>query len=91
VRISELGYCALVTIAIIIGVCVLLLVLGFLVPRLSRKPQRGVDSALDAGQRTGSKAPGFLGRLLSKPFGSSRRATNRSASAGRRARSKLPL
>ena len=79
------------TIAIIIGACVLLLVLGFVVPRLSRGPQRGVDSTLGVGQRAGGKAPAPVGRLLSKSFGSSRKATNRSASAGRRGRGKLPF
>jgi hypothetical protein len=80
-----------VTIAVIIGICVVLLALAFLLPRLSRHPQRGVDRALGAGQRAGGSAPGAAGRLLQKPFGSSRRATSRSAAAGRRARSKLPL
>jgi hypothetical protein len=80
-----------VTVAIIIGVCVLLLALGFLLPRLSRGPQRGVDATLGAGQRAGSKAPGPLGRLLSKSFGRSRRATNRSAGMGRRGRGKMRL
>jgi hypothetical protein len=79
------------TIGIIVAVCVLLLVLGFLAPRLSRGPQRGVDSTLGAGQRAGGKAPGLLGRLFSKSFGTSRKATNRSASAGRKGRGKLPL
>ena len=79
------------TIAVIVGVCVLLLVLAFLVPRLSQGPQRGVDRTLGVGQRAGGSAPGFLGRLLQKPFGSSRKATNRSASTGRRARGKLPM
>jgi hypothetical protein len=79
------------TIAIIVGVCILLLILGFLVPRLSRGPQRGVDRALGVGQRAGGKAPGILGRLFSKSFGTSRRATNKSAATGRRARGKLPL
>ena len=79
------------TLAVIVGVCILLLVLGFLVPRLSRGPQRGVDRTLGVGQSAGGKAPGFLGRLFSKSFGKSRRATNRSAGAGRRARGKLPL
>jgi hypothetical protein len=79
------------TLAIIIGVCVILLILGFLVPRLSRKPQRGVDRTLGAGQQAGSHAPGILGRLFSKGFGTSRKATNRSAAAGRRGRSKTPL
>ena len=35
-------------IAAIAGVCVILLVLGFLLPRLSRYPQRGVDEGLGA-------------------------------------------
>jgi hypothetical protein len=75
----------------VIAVCLLLLILGFLVPRLSAGPQRGVDRTLGAGQRTGSKAPGRLGRWFQKPFSSSRKATNRSANAGRRGRAKLPL
>ena len=79
------------TIAIIIGICVVLLVLAFLLPRLSIWPQRGVDRTLSVGQQAGGKAPGPLGRLFSKGFGSSRKATNRSASAGRRGRGKLPL
>ncbi|MBD0283413.1 MAG: hypothetical protein ICV69_14650 [Thermoleophilaceae bacterium] len=79
------------TIAIIIGVCVVLLVLAFLLPRLSSMPQRGVDRTLGVGQRAGGKAPGPVGRLISKGFGTSRRATNRSAATGRRARRKLPL
>jgi hypothetical protein len=80
-----------VTIAAIVGVCLLLLVLGFLVPRLSRGPQRGVDKTLTTGQRAGSKAPGPLGRLFSKSFGTSRKAADKSASTGRKGRSKLPL
>ncbi len=78
-------------IAGIVAVCVLLLVLGFLVPRLSRGPQRGVDATLGAGQHAGGKAPGPLGKLFSKSFGSSRKATNKSAGAGRKGRGKLPL
>lgn len=79
------------TIAIIAGVCVVLAVLAFLLPRLSRHPQRGVDRTLGTGQRAGASAPGKLGELLQKPFSSSRRATNKSAAKGREARRKLPL
>jgi len=43
------------------------------------------------GQKAGGKAPGPIGRLLSKSFGSSRKATNKSASTGRRARDKMPF
>ncbi len=79
------------TLGIIIAVCVVLLILGFLLPRLSRHPQRGVDRTLGVGQAAGSKAPGPIGRLFSKMFGTSRKATNKSAASGRKARGKLPL
>jgi len=79
------------TIAIIVAVCVVLLVLAFLLPRLSSWPQEGVDRTLGAGQRAGGKAPGPIGKLFSKSFGTSRKATNKSASTGRRARGKMPL
>jgi hypothetical protein len=79
------------TIAIIVAVCIVLLVLAFLLPRLSSYPQRGVDKTLGTGQRAGGKAPGPIGKLLSKSFGTSRKATNKSASKGRSARGKMPL
>ena len=79
------------TIAIIVAVCIILLVLAFLVPRLSIWPQRGVDRTLGVGQRAGGKAPGPIGKLFSKSFGTSRKATNKSASTGRKARGKMPL
>ena len=56
------------TIAIIVVVCIVLLVLAFLVPRFTG-PQRGVDRTLGVGQRAGGKAPGILGKLFSKSFG----------------------
>ncbi len=75
----------------VIAICVVLLVLAFVAPRLSRHPQRGADRTMGVGQRAGGKLPGFLGRLAQKPFSSSRRATNKSAGAGRKGRGKLPL
>lgn len=78
-------------IAIVAVVCVVLLVLAFLIPRLSHGPQRGADKTMAAGQRGAGKAPGPLGRWLQKPFSSGRRAQNKSASAGRRGRGKLPM
>lgn len=78
-------------IAAIIVICIVLLILAFLLPRLSRHPQRGVDKTLGLGQRGAGQAPGKLGRWLQKPFQSSRKATNRSASAGRQGRGKLPF
>ena len=78
------------TIAVIVGVCIVLLVLAFLLPRLSRHAQQGVDSTLATGQDAASHAPGKLGEWLQKPFRSSRKAANKSAEAGRRGRAKTP-
>jgi len=80
-----------VLIGAIIVVCIVLIILGFLVPRLSHGPERGAHKAFGLGSRASSKAPGPLGRLLAKPFNSGSKAAGRSASAGRRGRGKLPL
>ncbi|HET7121516.1 MAG TPA: DUF6411 family protein [Solirubrobacterales bacterium] len=77
-------------IAVVIGICVLL-ALGFLVPSLSNHARRGSDKGFSIGQRTGSKAPGPIGRLLSKSFGKSQQAADKSHSAGKTARDKLPF
>ena len=78
------------TIAIIVGVCIILLILGFLLPRASWWPQKGVDKTLGSGQRSASKLPGKAGDLAEKPFESSRKAANKSAQKGREGRSKMP-
>ncbi len=78
-------------IAGIAAVCVLLLILAFLAPRLSRHPQRGVSKTLGVGERAGGSLPGKLGDWARKPFSSSQKATSKSASAGRKGRGKLPL
>jgi hypothetical protein len=75
----------------VIVACVVLAVLAFLFPRLSNGPQRGGDRTLAVGQRGAGAAPGPLGRWFQKPFQSSRKAFNKSGSAGRRGRGKLPL
>jgi hypothetical protein len=79
------------TLAIVITFCVLLLILAFLLPRLSRHPERGGQKVVGLGSRSASKAPGPLGRWLSKPFRKSSKAISKSGSAGRRGRSKMPL
>lgn len=78
-------------IAGVIALCIVLAVLAFLLPRLSIWPQHGVDKTFAAGQHGAAHAPGKLGRWLQKPFQSSRKATNKSAAAGRRGRGKLPF
>ncbi len=79
------------TIAAVIVFCILLLILAFLAPRLSRHPERGGQKVLGLGGRGAGKAPGSLGRWLRKPFQTSQKAVSKSGSAGRRGRSKMPL
>ena len=78
-------------IAGVVAFCILLLVLAFLFPKLSRHPERGGHKVLNVGDRGASKAPGKLGDWLSKPFKSSKKAVSKSGSAGRKGRSKMPL
>lgn len=75
----------------VVALCILLLVLGFLLPRMSNHAKRGTDKGFGLGQRAGSKAPGPIGTLLSKSFGKSRQATDKSHSAGKKARDKAPF
>jgi hypothetical protein len=78
-------------IAGVIALCVVILLLAFIAPRLSQHPQRGSQKVIGLGGRGASKAPGALGRWLSKPFNTSNRAVSKSGSAGRKGRSKLPF
>jgi hypothetical protein len=73
----------------VIGFCVLLLIFAFLFPRLSRGPERGGQKVMGTGSRGAGKAPGPLGRWLSKPFNTSSKAISKSGSAGRRGRSRI--
>jgi hypothetical protein len=75
----------------VIAFCVLLLILAFLLPRLSRYTERGGQRITGTGARGARKAPGPLGRWLSKPFNTSSRAISKSGSTGRRGRSKMPF
>jgi hypothetical protein len=78
-------------IAGVIVLCLVLLVLAFLFPRLSRGPERGSEAALGTGGRAAGSAPGSLGRWLRKPFSTSQRAVAKSTRTGRRGRAKLPF
>jgi len=79
------------TIAAIIAFCLVLLVLAFLAPRLSRYFQKAGDKPLEGAQSVASEAPGKLGEWLSKPFGTSRKAVRKSGAKGREGRSKAPF
>ena len=74
----------------VIVICLILLVLAFLAPRLSSGPQRGVNKTFGAGGNVAGKAPGPLGRWFRKPFDTSNKAANKSAAAGRKGREQDP-
>ena len=82
------GTCSSMLIAGVIVFCVLLLILAFVFPKLSRHPERGGQKVMGTGSRGASKAPGPLGRWFSKPFNSSSKAISKSGAslAPRRAR-----
>jgi hypothetical protein len=76
-------------IAGVIAFCIVLLILAFLFPKLSRHPERGGQKVMGTGSRGASKAPGKLGNVLAKPFHKSSKAISKSGSAGRRGRNKV--
>jgi hypothetical protein len=78
-------------IAGVIALCIVILILAFLFPKLSHHPERGSQKAFGLGGRGASKAPGKLGHWLAKPFHNSSKAVSKSGSAGRKGRGKMPL
>jgi len=78
-------------IAGVIVLCIVILILAFLFPKLSRHPQQGSQKVIGLGGRGASKAPGPLGRWFRKPFDTSNKAVSKSGSAGRKGRDKMPL
>jgi hypothetical protein len=78
----------MVTLAII-GFCLLILILAFLAPRLSRYFQRAGEKPLELGEKAGGKAPGKLGKWLRKPFSTGDKVIEKSGSEGREARAKV--
>jgi hypothetical protein len=75
----------------VIVLCIVLAILAFLFPRLSRHPEHASERAIGLGGRGAGKAPGRLGRWLRKPFSTSGKAVAKSSDAGRRGRSKMPF
>src|SRR4051795_3424689 len=66
----------------IIALCLILLILAFLAPRLSRGPERGSEKALGLGGRGAGKAPRPLGRRLRQPVTPPHKAVSKSAAPG---------
>lgn len=79
------------TIAAAVALCIVMLIISFVAPTLSRHPQRGMNKVIGYPRFLVSKLPGPLGRWAAKPFDSTQKYANKSAEKGREGRSKLPL
>jgi hypothetical protein len=72
--------------------CVLLLIVAFLVPRLSHAPERGGKKVAGKGAQGAHKAgPGKVGEWLAKPFHTAAKMIGKSGRGGRKARDKAPF
>jgi hypothetical protein len=81
-----------IVIVVTVLVCVVLFLLGLVAPGRGWRAQRDVDHALFKSEdKTGEKAPDAVEGWVRKPFETSRKATDKSAEAGRRSRFKLPF
>ena len=79
-------------IAGVIAFCIVLLIVAFLVPRLSHAPQRGGQKVAGKGAQGARKAgPGKLGDWFAKPFHSASKMIGKSGRAGRKGRDKAPF
>ena len=87
---AVIGWAILIVVTVI--VCVVLFLLGLFSPRRGWRAQNDVDHALYKGEgKAGDKAPDALDGWVRKPFETSRKATDKSAEAGRKSRFKLPF
>ncbi len=85
-----IGWVVLLGITVI--VCVVLFFIGLVAPGRGWRAQRDVDHALFKGEdKAEEKAPDALTDWVRKPFQTSRKATDKSAEAGRKSRFKLPF
>ncbi|MFZ0218560.1 MAG: hypothetical protein WAM30_21700 [Candidatus Dormiibacterota bacterium] len=75
-----------------IAVCIVLLVLGFLAPKLSRRLQARVDRGADRGRRvTDDKAQDAqpVDKMAKSSIDTTQKAADRTSEAGREGRSKI--
>ena len=76
----------MILIACVIVAAILLLVIGFLAPRFSHRPQRQVDKGLDKADENAQKAPWPLDKVMDRSTRASRKVADKSTEAGREAR-----
>jgi hypothetical protein len=87
---AVIGWAIVIVVTVVF--CVVLFLLGFFSPRRGWRAQNDVDHALHKGEdKAGDKAPDAVDGWARKPFETSRKATDKSAEAGRKSRFKLPF
>ncbi len=79
------------TIAAIVALCVVMLIISFVAPTLSRHPQRGMNKVIGYPRFLVGQLPGPIGRWAAKPFDSTQKYANKSAERGRHGRAKSPV
>lgn len=75
--------------AVLIVVCVALVVLGFLAPRFSRKPQGKLDHGINRADEHAREHGGVSGKMGHNSADLSRKAVDKATDAGRGARRKV--
>ena len=80
---------ALALIVILAVICIVLFIVGVIVPRWSRKLQHGVDELSKRGEVKGDRNAGKLGDITESALKGTRRAADASARAGRRVNDKI--
>jgi len=75
-------------IGVIVALVVVLAILGFLIPKLSKHPENATKKTFGTAGNITGKLPGPLGRWGRKPFDSTSKWAGKGASAGRKGRSK---
>jgi hypothetical protein len=78
----------MILVTIVVIAAVLLLIVGFLAPRFSHKPQGAVDKGLDKADQNAKRAPEPLDTVMDKTTQASRKVADKSAETGREARYK---
>lgn len=78
------------TIVAIAGLCIVMLIVSFVAPSLSRHPQKGMNKVIGYPRFLVGKLPGPVGRWAAKPFDSTQKYANKSADKGREGRGHLP-
>ena len=78
----------MILVTIVVIAAVLLLIVGFLAPRFSHKPQGAVDKGLEKADDNAKRAPEPLDTVMDKTTQASRKVADKSAETGREARYK---